>query len=278
MESGSDLPLSTTVFGILRDLIHERVGIYYDDEKRDLLAEKLSSLVVDRGFGTFLDYYYLLKYGPDAELEWRHVVNALSVQETYFWREMAQIRAFVDQLVPQYVRDFPTKSLNIWCAACATGEEPLTIAMALNEAGWFDRLPIKIFASDASSTALAKARGGIYRDRSFRALPSELKEKYFTADVAGRCVAWDLHKRVSFAQANLLSPADIAPFVTSPVIFCRNVFIYFSAHTIGQTVRRFAQSMERPGYLFVGISESLLKVTDEFELREAGDAFVYVLR
>src|SRR5688572_11625408 len=97
----SNLDLPPTVFTILRDLIHDRVGMYFDDGKRGLLAEKLSSHVLERGFRSFLDFYYLLKYGPEAEREWPLVIDVLSVQETFFWREMAQITALVKDIVPR---------------------------------------------------------------------------------------------------------------------------------------------------------------------------------
>jgi chemotaxis protein methyltransferase CheR len=274
--SEPDLPAS--VFVILRDLIHERLGIYFDEAKRGLLAEKLEAHVGDRGLNSFLDYYYLLKYGPDAEEEWPHVIDALSVQETYFWREIGQIRTLVDRLLPRYAAEFPSRPVSIWSAACATGEEPLSIAMALSEAGWFDRLPIHIYGTDASPAALEKARRGVYRDRSFRALPADLREKYFSDMTGGRRIAPELHARVRWGRANLMDPLSTAPYAVSPVIFCRNVFIYFSERAIARTVRHFAESMQRPGYLFVGAAESLLKLSNDFELEEAEGGFVYVLR
>ncbi|MBA4016839.1 MAG: chemotaxis protein CheR [Pirellula sp.] len=278
MPPSDDEPeLTANIFVILRDLIHERLGIYYDAEKRRLLAEKLAPYLGERGMKSFLDYYYLLKYGPGADEEWPNVVDALSVQETYFWREIGQIQALVDRLLPGIVAADPNRPVSIWCAACATGEEPLTIAMYLNEAGWFDRLPIKICASDASPAALIKARRGVYRDRSFRAIPGRLVEKYFTDVSGGRQIAPELHARIHWARANLTVAEEIAPFAASQIIFCRNVFIYFSEQMIARTVRRMAESMQRPGYLFVGAAESLLKISTDFELQEAGDAFVYAL-
>jgi chemotaxis protein methyltransferase CheR len=273
----STLELSTSVFTILRDLIHEQIGLHYDSSKRELLAEKLSPLAAARGFGSFLDFYYLLKYGPGADEEWSRVMDALSVQETYFWREMNQIQAFVRSLLPEHVARAPGQPVRIWCAACATGEEPLTIAMALAEDGWLDRADIQIHASDASPAALAKARRGIYRDRSFRALPDHLREKYFFADADGWQIRSDLSSRITWSIGNLLDDAEVSKLAKVPFIFCRNVFIYFSPEKIAHTVRMFARSMERPGYLFVGAAESLLRLTDEFRLAEAGDAFAYVL-
>src|ERR671912_3004994 len=95
LDAGSStLPIG--VFVILRDLIRDRIGVWFDDAKRDLLAGKLSERIVARGLPSFLDYYYLLKYGPGSEEEWPHLTDALSVQETYFWRELDQVRALVD--------------------------------------------------------------------------------------------------------------------------------------------------------------------------------------
>jgi chemotaxis protein methyltransferase CheR len=278
MQSGSvSLELPLNVFVILRDLIHERTGLFYDIPKRDLLAEKLGSRLVELGLETFLDLYYLLKYGPGADDEWPHVMDALSVQETYFWREMAQVQAFVNTLLPSRVAAFPGQTVRIWCAACATGEEPLSIAMALAEAGWWDRVPISLTASDGSRSAIARAKLGLYRERSFRNLPSPLREKYFSPQPGGWQVDENLIKRIAWAHANLADPGQVRTFVQVPFLFCRNVFIYFSEEMIGRTVSCFAEGMARPGYLFVGASESLLKVTDRFELRQAGDAFVYAL-
>jgi chemotaxis protein methyltransferase CheR len=270
------LGLSDSAFTLLRDLIHERAGLFYDNGKSDLLTDKLSPLVVERGFNSFLDYYYLLKYDTEAEQEWKRVMDALSVPETFFWREMDQVRALVDVIVPQYFSSPRAQPLRIWSAACATGEEPLSIAMALNEEGWFDRAPIEIYASDASEAAIGRARRGIYRERSFRSLPPKLREKYFSEVQGGWRIAPSLHAKVRWATANLMDEGDVAAFATAPVIFCRNVFIYFSDETIRKTVRMFAERMPAPGYLFVAASESLLRLTTQVQFQEIGGAFVYV--
>lgn len=270
------LGLSDRAFLLLRDLIHERTGLFYEDSKSDLLSDKLSPLVIERGFNSFLDYYYLLKYDTDADIEWKHVMDALSVQETFFWREVDQVRAVADVLVPQYFSTRRSEPLRIWSAACATGEEPLSIAMALNENGWLDRAPIEIYATDASPAAIDRARRGLYRDRSFRTLPGELREKYFVKEEKGWRVAPDLHGKISWATANLMNESDVAVFAIARFIFCRNVFIYFSDDAIRKTIRQFARNMPEPGYLFTAASESLLRMTTAFQFQEIGGAFVYV--
>jgi chemotaxis protein methyltransferase CheR len=203
-------------------------------------------------------------------------MDALSVQETFFWREMDQIRALVDVIVPQYFSTSRAQTLRIWSAACATGEEPLSIAMALNEAGWFDRAAIEIQASDASPSAIEKARRGVYRERSFRSLPPGLREKYFSQAQGGSRVEPSIHARINWATANLIDEGEVASLAAASVIFCRNVFIYFSEDTIRKTVRLFAEWIREPGYLFVAASESLLRLTTQFRFQEIGGAFVYV--
>lgn len=277
------LDLSDSAFTLLRDLIHRRLGIYFEPGKKSLLADKLSPLVIERGFTSFMDLYYLLKYDND-EADWRQVMDALSVQETYFWREFDQVRALVAALVPQWAAAHPNETLRIWSAACASGEEPLSIAMALNEAGWFERLPIEVWASDASPGALAKAKKGVYRGRSFRSLPAELHEKYFTAvshpNPGLNHQSWqidrDLHGRIHWRLANLADEREIANLAAAQVIFCRNVFIYFSPETVQNTVHHFFEQMPSPGYLFIGASESLFRLTTRFALEELSGAFVYV--
>lgn len=270
-----DLPVG--VFLLLRDLIQERLGIWFEDSKRDLLAVKLGDRVPAAGASSFLAYYYLLKYGPAPNPEWDELADALSVQETYFWREVQQVRALTDVLVPEHVAA-GRGPVRIWSAACATGEEPLSIAIALREAGWFDRADVQVWASDASPAALEKARRGVYRERAFRALPPDLRDRYFTPVPGGWKVDPELQARVRYSRANLLNPADTAQLAAARYVFCRNVFIYFSTATIARVVGGLADHMPRPGYLFVGAAESLLRASTRFDLEEVGGAFVYVLR
>ena len=273
-----NLALPEGAASLIQTLVNERTGMYFDNGKSDILLDKLSPLVIERGFSSYLDYYYLLKYDASASLEWQNVMNALSVQETYFWREFDQVRAMVQTLAPQWQARNTGTPLRIWSAACATGEEPLTIAIALNEAGWFERAPIEIMASDASSKAIERARKGVYRERAFRNLPADLRDRYFEPEGSDWRVRSDIHSRIKWGVANLMDENQIGPLASADFIFCRNVFIYFSESAIGRVVRSFARFVRPPGYLFVGAAESLLRVTSDFTLNEVDDAFVYVKR
>jgi len=278
LSRSQNLALPEGTAALIRNLINERTGMFFDNGKSDLLIDKLSPLVIERGFSSYLDYYYLLKYDAASRAEWQNVMNALSVQETYFWREIDQMRALVQTLVPQWHARNTGSTLRIWSAACATGEEPLTIAIALNEAGWFQRAPIEIFASDASSKALARAEAGVYRERAFRNLPAPLRDRYFEPEGHDFRVKRELHSRIQWHMANLIDESEVAPLANADFIFCRNVFIYFSESAIGRVVRSFARFIRPPGYLFVGAAESLLRLTTDFNLTEVDDAFVYVKR
>jgi chemotaxis protein methyltransferase CheR len=257
---------------LLRDLIHDRTGLFFEDNRMDQLLEKLEPVARDRGCRSFLEYYYALK--DNEQGEWQRAWEALSVQETYFWREMAQVKALTSVIVPDWFQHRSTP-FRIWSAACATGEEPYTIAIALVEAG-FGAHPIEIIASDASAGALAKARSAVYREKSFRTLPQELRRRYFeNVDEA-----WKLDpgivRRVRLERVNLFEPAEVAPMARVQAMFCRNVFIYFSPHAIRQTVAIVASKMPPGGCLFTGASESLLRMTTDFELKEIAGALAYV--
>jgi chemotaxis protein methyltransferase CheR len=259
---------------LLRDLVHERIGVYFETDRLDTMLDKLQPRATELGCTSYLDYYYILKYDEHGPEEWHRVMDAFSVQETYFWREADQIRWLVEHVVPEWF-SHGRRPLRIWSAACATGEEPYSIAMALQEGGWGDH-PIEIVASDASEAALQKARSGVYRERSFRALPAELRAKHFTAAPEGETLRPELRARVEFRWANLMCPADYPALADVHVVFCRNVFIYFSSTAITRVVASFAAGLRPGSLLFIGASESLLKLSSDFELDDRDGVFVYV--
>ena len=204
------------------------------------------------GFGSFLDYYYLLKYDARSGDEWDRVMDALAVQETYFWREIDQIRAIVDQRPARiWPGSVERRPIRIWSVPCATGEEPLTIAMLLERGRLVrpraDRDPRQRCQSGGRSPRPAP---GATAQRAFRTLPPALREKYFTR-------AATLDRRPGPAArasptdvVNLMDTAAVtSPRRARPVIFCRNVFIYFSDQSIRRVVSIFARSMPMPGYL-----------------------------
>ena len=258
---------------LVRDLVHDRTGLFYDEGRLSQMADRLAPLVTNRGFATFLDYYYFLKYDEGSAEEWRRVMDALAVPETYFWRETDQLRAIVEVIVPSLAPRL-ARRLRVWSVPCASGEEPLTLAMMLDGCGRLG--DVEISASDASQAALDAAAAGLYRERAFRSLPAQLKERYFTPDGQRWRIDSGLRDRISWTRVNLLDTDAVSRHADADIILCRNVFIYFSESAIRRVVETFARAMPTPAYLCVGAAESLLRLTDRFELEQIGDAFVYV--
>src|SRR5688500_4477592 len=127
------LGLPTGPLGLIRSLIHERTGVFFDDARCDTLADRLAPRVIECGFDSLLDYYYLLKYDERAAEEWGSVMDALAVPETYFWREIEQLEVIARMVVPRVLAAKPRAI--VWSVPCASGEEPLTLAMLLDRAG-----------------------------------------------------------------------------------------------------------------------------------------------
>lgn len=269
------LGVSGSVSTILRDLIHDQLGLFYEPAQFDQLTDRLAPLVVARGLGSFMDFYYLLKYSAGPK-DWLDVMDALAVQETYFWREIDQLRAMVGHVVPELVARLGGAPFRIWSIPCASGEEPLTIAMLLSEAGWFDRAPIELVGSDASPRAIQRAQKGEYTQRSFRNLPPELRDKYFLKHENHWTVVPSLRGKVSYDLVNLMAEEQMARHASAPVVVCRNVLIYFSERSIRRAIGVLERMMPSPSYLCVGASESLLRRTSVFELKEIAGAFMYV--
>jgi chemotaxis protein methyltransferase CheR len=269
--------LSDAAFALLRDIIVQRAGILFDDSKRGVMADKLSELVAANGLSSFLDYYYLLRYDGNADAHWAALMNRLSVPETFFWRQPEQITALATVIAPAHFLAYPNRPLRIWSAGCCSGEEPVSLAIALAEHGLLGSHPIEIVATDASADAIARAKRASYGERSFRQLPERLKAKYFERDSAERWRPIDAVRRpIRWDVANLVVPEDVKRHASCDVIFCRNVFIYFSDDAIRSTVRLFTEYLSPDGFLFVGASESLGRLGVALELAEIGGAFTYV--
>jgi chemotaxis protein methyltransferase CheR len=271
------LPMPEAAFKLLRDIIVEHTGVFFDDAKRPLLADKLSDLATEAGLTSFVEYYYLLRYDDNAELHWRRLMDRLAVPETFFWRQSEQFQTLAQTIAPNLLSLRGGKPLRIWSVACCSGEEPLSIAMALDEAGLLEPGKIEIIATDGSEAMIERARRAHYGPRSFRQLPDALRERYFTERSNGFWKPADrLMDAVSYGVMNLAEPDEIAMQPMADVIFCLNVFIYFADDAIRRSVESFSRRLCDDGYLFLGAAESLTRLGVSFELAEVGGSFVYV--
>ena len=270
--------LSDEQFRRFRDLIARRSGIYIHAADRDALRGHLLARMGQSGATSFADY--LRRLGPSSEgEEFQALLNLVTIQETYFFRDQAQFMALQRYVLPELVkaRSRMGEPLRIWSAGCSTGEEPYTIAMVLAESiAGVASPPPYILATDVSQGALAVARRGIYGERSLRSTPEHYRERFFTRDGETYILNGAIKEMVEFRPFNLMStPYPGARGPGWDVIFCRNVTIYFKPETTKAVVRRFYESLWEGGYLFTGFSESLRYLSRDFLTIQVGGVFLY---
>lgn len=257
---------------IFANLVEETAGIHYGPNDRELFESKLAAHAEECGYETLLDYYYRLRYDDPTGDERRRLVEALVVHETYFFRELPPLVELVDGHLASVVRE--RGRARVWSAACATGEEPLTLAMLLDDRGLLDK--VEIVASDISTQAIARARSGRYGKRALRdGHPRELAHRYLDVTEHGVTVAPRLVARIGLRTVNLVDDAAVTALGTFDAIVCRNVLIYFRDAQTVQVVERLARSLARDGLLCVGVSESLLRFGTALTCEEHGGSFFY---
>jgi chemotaxis protein methyltransferase CheR len=266
-----ELALSPQVFSILAALLEERTGLRYTSDDAVLFADKVGARALEAGFDSLLDYYYFLRYDAEGARELDQLVEALVVHETYFFRELESLEVVIDEfIVPAVERN---GSARVWSAACATGEEPLTVAMLLEARGLLDR--VEIVASDISELSLERARSGRYRPRSLRQDGLALADRFIRREGGELVVDRRLIGAVSLRRVNLCDHASVARLQEFDLILCRNVLIYFSDRVIGQVAGELYQALRPGGCVLVGVSESLLRFSTELVCEEKRGVFVY---
>ena len=270
------LDLPDDVFRQLRDEIYKRSGMFFADSSKYLVQKRLSPRARELNFDSFQKYFYFLQYDPRSDAEYDHIFDLVTTNETYFFREPAQLTAFAEEIVPELLVRKPVKKLRIWSAGCASGEEPYSIAILLHENGWFKQASIEVFGSDLNQQVLARARRGVYRENSFRATSQILREKYFARQQDGTWqISDEIRNRVSFGRMNIYDQARVSLLGHLDVVFCRNVIIYFDDASKKTVINNFYQRLVDGGYLLLGHSESLISLSTQFKLKHLKNDMVY---
>ena len=263
-------------FRLLRDLLATRTGLSFGPEAKSSVERRLRERLSVLGISSFADYYQYLRFNPRAASEWEEAVELLTTNETYFFREDYQLRAFSQEVLPLLAEQAQArKRLVLWSAGCSTGEEAYTIAMLVLQSGLFDGWEIKILGSDISKRCITTARRAVYGQASFRATPPEAKRAYFIERPDGYHVVDRIRALCHFGSMNLLDEDRSRLIGRVDGIFCRNVLIYFDAHARRRTIDMFHDRLYPGGVLFLGHSESLLNVTTAFELLHLREDLVY---
>ena len=270
------LELPDDIFRLLREQIYKRSGMWFNDSSKYLLQKRLSPRARELNFDSFQKYFYFLQYDPRADAEFDQIFDLVTTNETYFFREPAQLQAFTEEIIPDVLSRKTVRKVRIWSAGCSSGEEPYSLAMLLQESGWYDQAAFEIFASDINQQVLGKARRGVYRENAFRATPPHLREKYFTREGESTWrVKDEIRNRISFGRLNLYDEGRVSLLGHLDVVFCRNVIIYFDDASKRVVVTNFYNRLSDGGYLLLGHSESLISLSTQFKLRHLKNDMVY---
>ncbi|MBN2404543.1 MAG: protein-glutamate O-methyltransferase CheR, partial [Coriobacteriia bacterium] len=268
--------LTLEEFARFRDFIHQQSGIFLEESKLDSLRISLVTRATRLDFSTFDAYYALL---VRDHKEFNELMNLVTINETSFFRFPQQFDALKNRVLPEIMSAKPenNKNFRVWSAGCSTGEEPYSVAMTLLDAG-IDGLGWKsqVLGTDVSTRALAVGQKGVYGKRAMINVPKETVARHFETVPDGHRVSERARKLVDFGYHNLIKePYPLSLMGNWDVIFCRNVTIYFRLDSTRRVVSNYYNSLNEGGYLFIGHSETLTSISDQFEPVEVGGVFLY---
>jgi chemotaxis protein methyltransferase CheR len=269
--------ISDADFNKFREFFYRKTGIQFDDNKRYFVDKRLQDRIAETGALNFREYFASLRFEA-AGAEMQELVNAMTVNETYFFRETYQFDCMVNSLLNEIVQyKKPGSRVRIWSIPSSTGEEPYSIAIYLLER-WpqIHSYDVEILSSDIDTKVLQSAQRGVYSQRSVGNLPKPYLKKYFTPLRDNEWqVSRDLVDAVNFSRVNLTNSADTAKFRDIDIVFCRNLLIYFDDLSRRVAAEAMYEAMSPGGFVCLGHSESMSRITSLFSVRRFPDAMVY---
>lgn len=273
------LAMSDETFNNLRDLIYKISGIYYTTSKKYLLEGRIAKRVTARGYDSFEDYISLLKSSNNKD-ELKPLYDAITINETYFFRAEQQFEAFERIIVPEIMelkQGIPAPIFRIWSAASSTGEEAYTLAIIILERlkPKYPNVTFQILASDINESVIEAARSGVYKEYAVRNIPPAYLNKYFTKQANTYVLNDQVKRMVKFMNVNLYDSNQMRMITSCDVIFCCNVLIYFDIPSKQKVVSYLYNSLNKGGYLFIGYSESLHGISKAFKLVHLPKAMAY---
>jgi chemotaxis protein methyltransferase CheR len=282
------LNVDPALFLKFQKLIYDQTGLHFDERKQYFFTRRLEHRLEVAGSSNPQDYYQMLRYGGNgAVAELQALVESLTTNETYFFREYPQLQSFADVILPEVLERKRRQSdyvIRLWSAGCSTGEEPYTLAIILREViEDFDRWKIYLTATDINRAVLRTAEGAVYGERALKDVPTLYRQKYFQLERTSAYAAEQLYRlqpvisrMVKFQPANLMDLAVARGLGGQDFLFCRNVLIYFDEASTRQVVSGFYDALRPGGYIFLGHSESVGRITSAFQMVRRGDSLVYM--
>lgn len=269
------MPISTSDFTYLRGFLRERSAIVLEPGKEYLAEARLGPVARTLGLGTIDELLHKLRGEPDGAISTR-IVEALTTNETSFFRDNHPFEALRTQILPELIKMRASERvLNLWCAASSSGQEPYTIAMLLKE--HFPELAtwrVRFLATDISQEMLRRSREGVYSQLEVnRGLPAKYLVKYFEKRGADWQIRKELRDSIEFSELNLSRPFPALPLLD--IVFIRNVLIYFDVPMKREILGKIRRNLRRDGYLFLGGAETTLNVDEAFKRVPAGTTWCY---
>jgi chemotaxis protein methyltransferase CheR len=264
-------------FEWFRSYFGRRTGIYFEEHKRYFVDRRLEARVRETGHDSVRQYFAFVQFQPSQD-EFQRLVNVMTTNETYFYREDYQLHALTGTVLDEVVRrKQPGQPIRIWSMPCSTGEEPYSIAIHLLDA-WprMEDVDVEIIGSDINSDVLAACRRGVYSERAIRNVPERLLRRYFTRLREGEyAVAQELRDAITFTQVNITCPEETRGYRGFDVVFCRNMLIYFSGATQRDAVETIYGALNPGGFIFLGHSESMSRISSLFKVVKASSSLIY---
>lgn len=272
----SEITISDDDFLKFKEFFYRKTGIQFENSKRYFVDKRLVERIEETDSKTFRSYFVKLRFETSGD-ELQKLVNLMTVNETYFFREEYQFKCLVNSILPEITRrKKDNSSLRIWSVPSSSGEEAYSIAIYLLE-HWKDigRWDIEIISSDIDTQIITQAQRGHYSARSIQNLPAKTLSKYFTYKNGGYQICDDLRDAIEFTRVNIMNPAEVRSYRNFDVIFCRNLLIYFDDVSRRQAAEMFFDAMNPGGFVCLGHSESMSRISSLFRVVKFPEAIVY---
>ncbi|RKX88170.1 MAG: chemotaxis protein [Spirochaetes bacterium] len=273
----SDIVITGEDFLKFREFFYRKTGILFSESKRYFVDKRLSERITASGHTDFRGYFNFMRFQASGE-ELQRLTNIMTVNETYFFREEYQFQSLVESMLPEITaRKKEKKTIKIWSIPSSSGEEPYSIALYLLEY-WkgIEQWDVELYASDIDTEMIRKAKKGVYSKRSVQHLPKNILHKYFSKLSDGTFgISEEIIRSVEFTRVNLNDPASTRPYRNFDIIFCRNLLIYFDDISRRRSAEVFYGALNPGGYICLGHSESMSRISSLFKIRKFPKSIVY---
>jgi len=270
--------LSKENFAKIGEFVYRKSGIYLEDDKHfDKLSKYIDKRTAELDVDSFRKYFFKLRFDDKEGEEFQELMNAITVNETYFFREKDQFEVLVNSIMPELHKRLPAnKPLRILSSPCSTGEEPYSIILHIVEEGKVvEERDIEVVGIDIDSTVIKKANAAKYTDRSVHAIPKNILGKWFKKKALGYELSEDLQGTVDFQVANVFDKAQMRKLGKFDVIFSRNMLIYFDDASRKEVAMTFYDMLNPGGYVLLGHAEYMSRIVSVFSAKKVDQTLIY---